>query len=125
MSIQYFTGGEYNMWRKFKSAVTTSIFFVLIGFIILGVVLFIQNLSAIIGKFADTPITVIIVFVTGALALKAAQILKLYRARKIRAKKAAIARRKAAIAARVKTDAEAKAKAAEAKANTAEDEDVQ
>lgn len=111
--------------RKLKTALETGVTFVLIGVVILGIVLIVQNVSAIIKEFLDTPLESIVIFVAGALALKAAQILRLYRARKARAKKAAIARRKAAIAARAKSEAEAKAKAAEAKANTAEDEDVQ
>lgn len=101
------------MWKKFKSSVATSVFFVLIGLIILGAVLFFQNLSAIIGEFADTPVEAIAIFISGAIALKISQILRLMRSRRIRARKAEKARRKAALAAKAKAQAAAEAETEE------------
>lgn len=114
------------MWNKFKAALSTGIFFVLIGVVILGIVLIAQNVSIIIEKFLDTPLESIAIFVAGAISLKIAQILRLYRARRIRAKKAKKNRRTAAEAeakkktetnAKTETKAEAKKKA-EANAKT-------
>ena len=97
------------MMQKIKSALTTLFFLVLIGLIILGSVIFFQNLSVIINKFMDTPIEFIVIFFLGALSHKLSQILRICRAKKIRVKKIEKARRKAIAAARAKAKAMAQA----------------
>lgn len=92
--------------KKIRATLETLCFLVLIGVIILAITMIVQNFSTIVNQFVETPIEAIIVFASGALSLKAAQILRLFRARRIRAKKAEKARRRAAIA-----TAKAKAKA--------------
>ena len=104
--------------EKLKKAVETAILFGLIGLVILGGVLIVQNVSAIIEKFTDTPPEAVAIFVAGAVALKIAQILRLYLARWTRAKRAKKARRELDIANKAKAEAEAKLKAtADAKAD--------
>ena len=97
--------------EKIKRAVVTAVIFGLIGFVILGGVLITQNVSAIIEKFTDTPPQAVAIFVAGAVALKIAQILRLYLARWTRAKRAKKARRELDVANRAKAEAEAKLKA--------------
>lgn len=97
------------MMNKLKAAFATGVIFVLIGIGILGAVLFLKNLPAIISEFVGTPQESIAIYISGAISLKIAQILRLCRARKIRAKKAERARKKAAITAKAKAQAEAKA----------------
>ena len=97
--------------EKIKTALETAVIFGLIGLVILGGVLIIQNVSAIIGKFRDIPPEAFAIFVAGAIALKFAQTLRLYLARWSRAKRAKKARRELAIANKAKAEAEAKLKA--------------
>ena len=97
--------------EKFKMAGVTAVIFGLIGLLILGGVLIIQNVSAIIEKFTDTPPEAVAIFVAGAGALKVAQTLRLYLARWSRAKRAKKARRELDIANKAKAEAEAKIKA--------------
>ena len=101
------------MMNKLKAAFTTGVIFVLIGIGILGTVLFLRNLPAILGEFADTPVQAIAIFISGAIALKISQILRLMRSRRIRARKAEKARRKAALAAKAKAQAAAEAETEE------------
>lgn len=105
--------------EKLKKAVETAILFGLIGLVILGGVLIVQNVSAIIEKFTDTPPEAVAIFVAGAVALKIAQILRLYLARWTRAKRAKKARRELDVANKAKAEAEAKLKAtADAKSDS-------
>lgn len=99
--------------NKFRAAFATGVIFVLIGIGILGAVLFLKNLPAIMGEFADTPVEAVAIFIAGAITLKISQILRLYRARRIREKKAEKSRRLRAIAAskaKAKANSEAEAK---------------
>ena len=105
--------------EKIKTALETAVIFGLIGLVILGGVLIVQNVSAIIEKFTDTPPEAIAIFVAGAMALKVAQILRLYLARWARAKRAKKARRDLDVANKAKAEAEAKLKAtADAKSDS-------
>lgn len=105
--------------EKLKKAVETAILFGLIGLVILGGVLIVQNVSAIIEKFTATPPEAVAIFVAGAVALKIAQILRLYLARWTRAKRAKKARRELDVANKAKAEAEAKLKAtADAKSDS-------
>ena len=97
--------------EKLKKAVETAILFGLIGLVILGGVLIVQNVSAIIEKFTDTPPEAVAIFVAGAVALKIAQILRLYLTMWLRAKRAKKARRELDVANKAKAEAEAKLKA--------------
>ena len=105
--------------EKLKKAVETAILFGLIGLVILGGVLIVQNVSAIIEKFTATPPEAVAIFVAGAVALKIAQILRLYLARWTRAKRAKKARRELDVANKAKAEAEEKLKAtADAKSDS-------
>ena len=74
--------------EKIKRAVVTAVIFGLIGVLVWGGVLITQNVSAIIGKFMDIPPEAFTSFVAGAIALKIAQILRLYLSMWSRAKRA-------------------------------------
>lgn len=97
--------------EKIKRAVVTAVIFGLIGVLVWGGVLITQNVSAIIGKFMDIPPEAFTSFVAGAIALKIAQILRLYLSMWSRAKRAKKARRELDIANKAKAEAEAKLKA--------------
>lgn len=104
--------------EKIKKAGATAVIFGLIGIVILGGVLIVQNVSAIIEEFTDTPPQAFAIFVAGAIALKIAQTLRLYLSMWLRAKRAKKARRELDIANKAKAEAEAKLKAtADAKAD--------
>ena len=91
--------------RKIKTALGTVVNFVLIGVVILGIILIVQNMSVVIEQFRNAIDESIFVFITGAIALKIAQILRLCQARKIREIKSKKARKKAVDTANVKVKA--------------------